>query len=71
MFVDNGLLRLNEGDQVMQMFAQNMGVKVIRADAEERFLAKLEGVSDPEAKRKALVTPLSRCSMKKPQKSRT
>jgi len=53
-FVDNGLLRLNEGDQVMEMFAQNMGVKVIRADAEERFLAKLEGVSDPEAKRKAI-----------------
>ena len=53
-FVDNGLLRLDEGDQVMQMFAQNMGVKVIRADAEERFLAKLEGVSDPEAKRKAI-----------------
>ena len=53
-FVDNGLLRLNEGDQVMQMFAQNMGVKVIRADAEERFLAKLEGVSDPEVKRKAI-----------------
>jgi GMP synthase (glutamine-hydrolysing) len=53
-FVDNGLLRLNEGDQVMEMFAKNMGVKVIRADAEERFLAKLEGVSDPEAKRKAI-----------------
>ena len=53
-FVDNGLLRLNEGDQVMDMFARNMGVKVIRADAEERFLAKLEGVSDPEAKRKAI-----------------
>ena len=53
-FVDNGLLRLNEGDQVMAMFAQNMGVRVIRADAEERFLAKLEGVSDPEAKRKAI-----------------
>ncbi len=53
-FVDNGLLRLNEGDQVMEMFAQNMGVKVIRADAEERFLAKLDGVSDPEAKRKAI-----------------
>jgi GMP synthase (glutamine-hydrolysing) len=53
-FVDNGLLRLNEGDQVMAMFAQNMGVKVIRADAEERFLGKLAGVSDPEAKRKAI-----------------
>ena len=36
-FVDNGLLRLNEGDQVMEMFASNMGVKVIRADAQERF----------------------------------
>jgi GMP synthase (glutamine-hydrolysing) len=53
-FVDNGLLRLNEGDQVMEMFAQNMGVKVIRADAEERFLSKLDGVEDPEAKRKII-----------------
>ena len=53
-FVDNGLLRLNEGDQVMAMFAQNMGVRVIRADAEARFLNKLQGVSDPEAKRKAI-----------------
>jgi len=53
-FVDNGLLRLNEGDQVMAMFAQNMGVRVIRADAEARFLDKLQGVSDPEAKRKAI-----------------
>jgi len=53
-FVDNGLLRLNEGDQVMAMFAQNMGVKVIRADAEERFLSKLLGEGDPEAKRKII-----------------
>ena len=53
-FVDNGLLRLDEGDQVMEMFAQNMGVKVIRADAEARFLSRLEGVSDPEAKRKVI-----------------
>jgi GMP synthase (glutamine-hydrolysing) len=53
-FVDNGLLRLNEGDQVMAMFAKNMGVRVIRADAEARFLNKLQGVSDPEAKRKAI-----------------
>jgi len=53
-FVDNGLLRLNEGDQVMAMFAQNMGVRVIRVDAEARFLGKLQGVSDPEAKRKAI-----------------
>ncbi len=53
-FVDNGLLRLNEGDQVMDMFAKNMGVKVVRVDAEELFLGKLKGVSDPEAKRKVI-----------------
>lgn len=53
-FVDNGLLRLHEGDQVMAMFAENMGVKVIRADAEELFLGRLEGVSDPEQKRKII-----------------
>ncbi len=53
-FVDNGLLRLNEGDQVMEMFASNMGVKVIRADAQERFLSRLEGESDPEVKRKII-----------------
>jgi GMP synthase (glutamine-hydrolysing) len=53
-FVDNGLLRLNEGDQVMDMFASNMGVKVIRADAQERFLSRLAGVSEPEAKRKII-----------------
>ncbi|WOG25701.1 glutamine-hydrolyzing GMP synthase [Endozoicomonas sp. 8E] len=53
-FVDNGLLRLNEGDQVMAMFAENMGVRVIRADAEELFLEKLKGVQDPEAKRKII-----------------
>ncbi len=55
-FVDNGLLRLNEGDQVMATFAKNMGVKVIRADAEAQFLANLAGVSDPEKKRKAIGT---------------
>ncbi|PIE39902.1 MAG: glutamine-hydrolyzing GMP synthase [Gammaproteobacteria bacterium] len=53
-FVDNGLLRLHEGDQVMDMFAKNMGVKVIRADAEELFLSKLVGVADPEQKRKII-----------------
>ncbi len=53
-FVDNGLLRKNEGDQVMAMFAQNMGIKVIRVDAEAEFLGKLAGVSDPEAKRKII-----------------
>ncbi len=53
-FVDNGLLRKNEGDQVMDMFARNMGVKVIRADAEKAFLDKLLGVTDPEKKRKII-----------------
>ncbi len=50
-FVDNGLLRLNEGDQVMTTFAEHMGVKVIRVDAENRFLDGLKGESDPEKKR--------------------
>ncbi|MBL7003589.1 MAG: glutamine-hydrolyzing GMP synthase [Gammaproteobacteria bacterium] len=53
-FVDNGLLRFQEGDQVMDTFAEHMGVKVIRVDAEDRFLAKLKGVTDPELKRKAI-----------------
>ena len=53
-FVDNGLLRLNEGDQVMEMFASNMGVKVIRADAQARFLDRLAGENDPETKRKII-----------------
>jgi GMP synthase (glutamine-hydrolysing) len=53
-FVDNGLLRKNEGDAVMEMFAKNMGVKVIRANAQDKFLNGLVGVSDPEAKRKVI-----------------
>jgi GMP synthase (glutamine-hydrolysing) len=53
-FVDNGLLRLNEGDQVMATFAEHMGVKVIRVDAEERFLKALKGEADPEKKRKII-----------------
>lgn len=53
-FVDNGLLRLHEGDQVMATFAKNMGIKVIRADAEELFLSKLAGEDDPERKRKII-----------------
>ena len=53
-FVDTDLLRLNEGDQVMAMFAEHMGVNVIRVDAEQRYLDALEGVTDPEAKRKVI-----------------
>lgn len=53
-FVDTGLLRYQEGDQVMATFAEHMGVKVIRVDAEARFLTALKGESDPEAKRKII-----------------
>ncbi len=53
-FVDNGLLRYREGDQVMTTFARHMGVKVIRVDAEQRFLSALAGVTDPERKRKII-----------------
>ena len=53
-FVDNGLLRLHEADKVMLMFAQNMGVKVIHVNAAEKFLSRLNGVSDPENKRKII-----------------
>ena len=53
-FVDNGLLRLNEAEQVMQTFARNLGVKVIHVDAAEQFMGHLKGVSDPEAKRKII-----------------
>lgn len=53
-FVDNGLLRLNEAEQVMQTFARNLGVRVIHVDASERFLNELKGVTDPEAKRKII-----------------
>jgi len=53
-FVDNGLLRLHEGDQVMATFAEHMGVRVIRVDAEDRFLSALAGEADPEKKRKII-----------------
>jgi len=53
-FVDTGLLRLHEGDQVMATFAQHMGVKVIRVDAEQRYLNALAGKTDPEEKRKII-----------------
>ena len=53
-FVDNGLLRLNEAEQVMQTFARGLGVKVIHVDATEQFMGHLKGVSDPEQKRKII-----------------
>ncbi|WP_438437979.1 glutamine-hydrolyzing GMP synthase [Hydrogenophilus thermoluteolus] len=53
-FVDNGLLRLNEAQQVMATFARHLGMRVIHVDASERFLQALAGVTDPEAKRKII-----------------
>jgi GMP synthase (glutamine-hydrolysing) len=53
-FVDTGLLRLHEGDQVMATFAEHMGVKVIRVNAKQRYLDALNGITDPEQKRKII-----------------
>ncbi|MDE0158174.1 MAG: glutamine-hydrolyzing GMP synthase [Gammaproteobacteria bacterium] len=53
-FVDTGLLRLNEGDQVMETFSRHMGIRVIRVNAEQRYLDRLKGVADPEEKRKII-----------------
>lgn len=53
-FVDTGLLRLNEGDQVMDLFASHFGMNIVRVDAEARFMNELAGVSDPEEKRKII-----------------
>ncbi|WNJ95961.1 glutamine-hydrolyzing GMP synthase [Vibrio ruber] len=53
-FVDNGLLRLNEGQQVMEMFGDHFGLNIIKVEAEDRFLKALAGKSDPEEKRKVI-----------------
>ncbi|QSA98648.1 glutamine-hydrolyzing GMP synthase [Methylococcus sp. EFPC2] len=53
-FVDTGLLRLHEGDQVMATFTEHMGVKVLRVNAEARYFEALKGVADPERKRKII-----------------
>ena len=53
-FVDNGLLRLDEGDEVMKTFSQNLGVKVIRANAQDYFYRELSNANDPEIKRKII-----------------
>ena len=53
-FVDTGLLRLNEGAQVVETFKTHMGMKLVHVDATERFMSQLAGVSDPEAKRKII-----------------
>ena len=53
-FVDHGLMRKNEGEQVISAFRDNFKVPLVAVDAEDRFLSKLRGVSDPEAKRKLI-----------------
>ncbi len=53
-FVDTGLLRLNEGKQVMQMFGESLHMKIVHVDASDEFLSQLKGVSDPEQKRKII-----------------
>jgi GMP synthase (glutamine-hydrolysing) len=53
-FVDNGLLRLNEAEQVLRTFASNLGVRVVHVDAAARFMKQLQGVADPEQKRKII-----------------
>jgi GMP synthase (glutamine-hydrolysing) len=53
-FVDNGLLRLNEADQVMDMFGDHFGLNIIHVAAEDRFLEALKGIDEPEAKRKTI-----------------
>ncbi|MGH8718306.1 MAG: glutamine-hydrolyzing GMP synthase [Burkholderiales bacterium] len=70
-FVDNGLLRLNEAEQVMQTFAQHLGMKVIQVDAARQFLEALRGVADPEQKRRIIgrefVAAFQREAQKLPQ----
>ena len=53
-FVDNGLLRLNEAKQVMEMFGDHFGLNIVHVEAENRFLTALAGVDEPEAKRKII-----------------
>jgi GMP synthase (glutamine-hydrolysing) len=53
-FVDHGLMRKNEGEQVVRTFREQFGIPLVHVDAEERFLTKLAGVTDPETKRKTI-----------------
>ena len=66
-FVDHGLLRLNEGKMVMEMFAGRLHAKVIHVDATEQFMGELTGVSEPEAKRKIIGKEFVRYSNRKPR----
>ena len=70
-FVDHGLLRLNEGKMVMEMFAQNLGVKVVHVQAEADFMSKLAGESDPRRSARSSARNSSRCSTANPASSAT
>ena len=69
-FVDHGLLRLNEATEVVKMFRDNYNIKLIAADESDLFLSALEGVSDPEVKRKTIGACSSTYSRNTPMKSR-
>jgi GMP synthase (glutamine-hydrolysing) len=72
-FVDHGLLRLNEAEQVMATFAGNLGVKVIHVDARDQFMGHLKGVADPEQKRKIIgreFVEVFQCEAKKLSKAK-
>lgn len=66
-FVDHGLLRKGEGDMVMEQFGEGFDMNIIRVNAQERFMDKLKGVSDPEQNVKLLVMNLYMCLMMKRQ----
>ena len=70
-FVDTGLLRLHEGDQVMAIFAEHLGVTVIRVNAEERFLTALAGVADPRPSARSSAGFSSRSSTRRRRSSPT
>ena len=61
MFIDHGMLRKNEGEQVMETCAGLFGMNVVRIDARERFLSKLAGVVEPERKRKIIGAEFVKC----------
>ena len=70
-FVDNGLLRLNEGDQVMDVFAKHLGVNVIRVDAETAFLAGLQALPTPSRSARSSAGSSSKSSTRRRRRSRT
>ncbi len=68
-FVDHGLLRLNEAEQVVETFRDRFNIRLVHRDASDLFLGALQGVTDPETKRKTIGGCSSRCSRKKQRRS--